>query len=708
MTKPKFQLINNIVHHLRHQGVHDWTIALYTKLVYYLSKKKNIEELTSSISLKYSATDCLTYNVSVQIHSATFYTDTVYIDRSKTKLSDQISVYKNHYISFQYSGAVTRDGSHYQVYAANGNVEVYHKCDIIKMLNKELLENHLINIFKTILGYSEKQLNAYIQEPKAIPMPFSPPKLKSKVCQLNLTNSEEILDADGLVKFFVQDVFDVMTQSKTIEFKGLFRLDSEEHILPTSPTLIINEHLLYENPDATVYIVDDPMLALKNQKHTRAESEVYICFVGEISKKATQVLQGRKVILIANNHSGTSLGEAIIKSQMLATELSELGLAPYGFRIVEVSYLAPERIFLNLDAANQQIEGAEIVFDEFFTPEGFFDVVVKVTELMSPPQKPWLTPSSESQPSSPMPLNAVDDNKVPMLIYPIIPVASLILKYGIRGVGKTSVAMVIAVSVITETNPFPGYNWANSISTRKKGVIRKVAIIRSEMSDAQNNTRFNEFVKPILSSNTKKHEQQEANYLMDKLSMDLTTEEGHRALLQYLKDAKQRGCNDEPLSLIVLDNLQGFCGGKENSHTWPKIKPLIDKIRAMEITVMLIVHANQDGSIKGWQEKENDADVALKVFRKDDEKGTLALPFSVSASGKLRDGIIAKDYEDVELVYTPGKGIHAYSKELSIKELEQKNFKEAASQLEQSGLPTDDVANLLGVSSATYFRNKKK
>jgi len=96
-----------------------------------------------------------------------------------------------------------------------------------------------------------------------------------------------------------------------------------------------------------------------------------------------------------------------------------------------------------------------------------------------------------------------------------------------------------------------------------------------------------------------------ANLIMEDLSqegMDFSAPENHQKLLDRLDDAKNQGIPNKPVDLLVIDTYTAFVR-TETPATPANFKALINKIRKMNIAVLIVHHANSENEARGLSSK---------------------------------------------------------------------------------------------------------
>ena len=264
-----------------------------------------------------------------------------------------------------------------------------------------------------------------------------------------------------------------------------------------------------------------------------------------------------------------------------------------------------------------------------------------------------------------------------MILAPIIPEKGLVMLYAPRGVGKTHVALYIAVTVAKGSGLFDN-KWK---APKSVGVL----LVDGEMPAHTLQERLLQMCEhtpqnylKILSAD-----------LQEMPIPDLSTKEGQSFIEEHL----------EGIKLLILDNLSSLCrSGRENeSESWQPMQEWLLSLRKRGISVLLIHHANKNGGQRGNSKKEDILDTVISLkrpthytpedgayFEVHYEKsrgfyGEEAKPFEVRLQVKDDELVwITTDMEDAQL--------------------------NQILELQKQGLKQRDIAQELGVSPATVNR----
>ena len=269
------------------------------------------------------------------------------------------------------------------------------------------------------------------------------------------------------------------------------------------------------------------------------------------------------------------------------------------------------------------------------------------------------------------------------LLLPILPKQGLAMLYAVRGIGKTLLALGIAIAVTT----------GGSFLRWRAPERRRVLYIDGEMPAVTMQERLN-----FLLSGSKT--QPEEGFLrivtpdmQDGPMPDLSTAEGQAAIEPFLAD----------VDLVVLDNLSSLCRNSQENlgDAWVTIQSWLLDLRRRGITVLIVHHAGKSGGQRGTSRREDVLDTVINLRRPNDYEPSQGARFEVHLE-KGRDifGEIAEPFE-AALDTRDGKAVWHVC-EIVDETLEQSR------PLFNSGKSVRQVAKELGVSKSAAGRLRKR
>ncbi|MDR0968562.1 MAG: AAA family ATPase [Holosporaceae bacterium] len=263
-----------------------------------------------------------------------------------------------------------------------------------------------------------------------------------------------------------------------------------------------------------------------------------------------------------------------------------------------------------------------------------------------------------------------------LIVDPIIPTQGVTMLYSKRGVGKTFVALTIAVGTAAGTNVF---NW-------KIPKPRKVLYVDGEMSPQTMQERHKGIIKGVGKDFPSDNLKIYCAAIQDSCFLNLSDEKDQKAL-EFILDG---------VDLLILDNLSTLTEVKENdADSWLSIQKWLIRLRQKNVSVLLIHHAGKSGQQRGTSRKEDilDCVVTLKSSREDDAQGA---EFEVQYE-KCRGFVGVKPFKAKLISDEEGKFTWSVSEyDLTKKIKEMLDF----------GMTQRDIASELGISQSRVCRLK--
>jgi putative DNA primase/helicase len=224
------------------------------------------------------------------------------------------------------------------------------------------------------------------------------------------------------------------------------------------------------------------------------------------------------------------------------------------------------------------------------------------------------------------------------IIYPIIPVQGLALLFAERGIGKTFVALSLAIAVASGSNFL---RW-------KAGKAWKVLYLDGEMPVSSMQERLAALLAgKDIQIPYPDYFQIITPDLQNRSMPDLSTAVGQKIIEPMVAGA----------DLIILDNLSTLCRtGKENEgESWLAVQQWLLNLRQRQKSVLVIHHAGKNGQQRGTSRREDVLDTVITLRRPKDYQAKQGARFEIHYS-KAR-GIIGDEASPFEAqVITTGAG----------------------------------------------------
>ena len=270
------------------------------------------------------------------------------------------------------------------------------------------------------------------------------------------------------------------------------------------------------------------------------------------------------------------------------------------------------------------------------------------------------------------------------LLSPILPVQGIGILYAPRGIGKTFVALSIAVAVASGGAVF---NW-------RAPMPKRTLYVDGEMPATSMQSRLAALVNGMsVPPHTLKNMALITPDLQPCPMPDVSTANGQAMLEPFLKG----------VDMVVLDNIATLCRtGKENeSQSWQTMQAWLLELRRRGMTVLLIHHAGKSGDQRGTSAREDIMDTVISLRRPRGYSMAEGARFEVHLT-KAR-GILGDDAKPFEAnLITEGNALHWQVRELEDVELDE------LKRLLREGYSIRDCAEEMGKSKGAIQRLKKK
>jgi hypothetical protein len=271
-----------------------------------------------------------------------------------------------------------------------------------------------------------------------------------------------------------------------------------------------------------------------------------------------------------------------------------------------------------------------------------------------------------------------------MLLAPILPVQGLAMIHAKRGVGKTHLALGIAVAAASGKDFL---HW-------KAPKPRKVLFVDGELPASVLQQWTAEAVAAVGADDVSENLVIITPDLQQFGIPDLATLEGQAALLQFV----------EPAELVILDNLSALAraGNENEAESWLPIQAWALDLRRRGKSLLFVHHSGRSGNPRGTSKREDLLDTVM----------ALRHPASYKASEGLRAELHfeknrhfhGKDAEPFELELRPAAdGVCQWL----TRNLEASGYEKAAA-LFAEGCDVFAVMQELCLSRATAFRYQKR
>lgn len=271
---------------------------------------------------------------------------------------------------------------------------------------------------------------------------------------------------------------------------------------------------------------------------------------------------------------------------------------------------------------------------------------------------------------------------------PIINEGGLTMLFAKRGVGKTWVALCIAIAIACGRSALGRWTAPEP---------RKVLYVDGEMSLHMLRERLSGLYPEGNSELIPDGNLRIVTPELQCGSMpNLTTPEGQRALAPHI----------EGVDVVIIDNLATLAvnGSENDADAWRPFQVWLLELRRLRKAVLLVHHAGKNGSQRGTSAKEDILDVVLTLTQPNDYKADQGARFVVDFT-KAR-GIYGDDAKAFEAELEVGEQGAAWT--VKVQDDEGDDREDVIRELMAKGMTIRAIADETGMSSSTVGRIVKK
>ena len=392
---------------------------------------------------------------------------------------------------------------------------------------------------------------------------------------------------------------------------------------PEDKTPLYNLDLLLKPECRTVILCDSIELADANQQSVDSTEIVFtsfICSPGKYDQVDWSPLQDKKLFVLVSNHSGITLETAALKAQKLTEFLSENIELESKLLVMPAQYSRQRmRGFDNVDDILKmyqeyppQINPAAGVILEYEDEidEFFRKAEAKVNEL---PDNWWQKQDVPPEEKRIMEEKSSKLKPIDYVMRPILAKKDVSMLYAKLKAGKSNLAYSIAARVVAA-----GYSQKPVQLFKEKwwavpSRIHKVLYLDFENKGHMENKK-NIFQNGYFP--TGKEQECRTNLIMEDASLfdiDFSAPENHQQLLDMLEDTKKnKGTPGKAVDLLVIDTYTAFIK-TETPATAANFKALMNKIRNLNIAILIVHHANSENEVRGFRSKMDSFCITLNL-----------------------------------------------------------------------------------------------
>ena len=382
---------------------------------------------------------------------------------------------------------------------------------------------------------------------------------------------------------------------------------------PEDKTPLYNLDLLLKPECKIVILCDSIELADTNQRAVESREIIFtsfICSPGKYDQVDWSPLQDKELFVLVSNHSGITLETAALKAQELTEFLSENIELESKLLIMPVQYSRLRmRGFDNVDDILKMYQeyppqinpAAGVILEYEDEIDAFFrKAEAKVNEL---PDNWWQKQDVPPEEKRVMEEKSAKSKPIDYVMRPLLVRGEVSMLYAKLKAGKSNLAYSIAARIVAA-----GYSSRPVQLFKEKWwavpeKIYKVLYLdfenKGEMKNKKNSFQEGYFPKG-------KEPGCRSNLIMEDcslLNIDFSAPENHQQLLDMIEDAKQnKGTSGKAVDVLVIDTYTAFVRS-EGPQTPANFKALINKIRDLNIAILIVHHANSENEVRGFQSK---------------------------------------------------------------------------------------------------------
>lgn len=504
--------------------------------------------------------------------------------------------------------------------------------------------------------------------------------------------------------------------------------------LPVEKQPLYHLDLLFKPETETIILTDSVELADSNQRNA-PDGVVFTSFICS-QERYEQVdwspLKDKEIYYLISNHSKISLEEAVIKAEQLNTFFAKQNLnIQLKFIVLSVNY--PQscyRCFSNVDEFisyyNDNPPKAETDLLMILDTNDFKELYDRTNIKIASRSSKWWLPDTSIEQQVSTEKETDKRRRPPYLLRPFLLRGEVSMLYASKSTGKSALALSMAATVVSGETLFDEKWWVvpkikDDPFYKAPYPYRKVLYLDFENGEGEIRERKIDFARCYWPHPKNGEEWQKCNgnlIVRDMTSAevkDYSARENWQDIIAMLKEAEKEGIPGQPVDLLVIDTVSKFI---HNAYT-PRVdlSNLINKVRGMNIAVLLIHHEGSNKEVRGWKSVTDDMYFLVRLFREQNEEKdektsekdaydpkTLKEPLTL-AFAKARSGIEA---EPLFVIYFDKKWQVHHENKIDLAEYKNTEFKRIVKNYSERRLIDNDIFPILGISHGQFAKLKKE
>ncbi|MBN2642860.1 MAG: AAA family ATPase [Victivallales bacterium] len=464
----------------------------------------------------------------------------------------------------------------------------------------------------------------------------------------------------------------------------------------------------YNNP--VVVLSDSIELADAYQNQNSLPGVVFtsfLCDSGQYDQvDFSPLLKAERVYFLISNHSGNLLESAYLKAKHIADHLKEEYEVDLSFIQVEVDFKKVASTNNLRDYLEQRKEGFATInpdsvilmekWEDFMT---FYERAEK--SIAEKPVKFWEDRNNDTEESE-LVKNERSNLIAKFVVRPYLIKGEVAMLYAGKSSGKSVLALsmaAVATSSSSRSKPLFKEKWWNA--SKNDYGMHKVLYLDFENGTTEMEQRIKTFADPYWPADKGKCKSNLIIKDMTKEDTDFSQRSNHQTIIDMIESAKNEGCKDQPVDMLIIDTYTKLVR-KESPSTPADFSILINKLREMDIAVLILHHENDEGKARGLKTKLDDLHGAFRLNRQGTSTSSLETPMSVEnefyrgpRNNMLMEPFKIRFINGEWQVYEPAK-------------TEEKELDGIVKFYQNSGYDRDAIAKMLGMSRSALFERLKK
>ena len=334
--------------------------------------------------------------------------------------------------------------------------------------------------------------------------------------------------------------------------------------------------------------------------------------------------------ILISNLNGETLAESYERADQLKAHLESLGINVAGFIQLPIKHTPVMRRIASLDdVIAAHLENPPVVEKEHIkelSPCEYVVELAKAREAVSRGDCSWWSVRTPA-PVNNSAIRPGEDTLQKYSVYPILPRGKNVMMYGPKTSGKSFITQIICgcltkisskpvtflppllFTVGKHPDGYPTYKICCMDFENGSDIEDRLAFLEKQIWAGGNADRGNLFIKNLKTT----------------APCDYTQPNERHRVLQILKECEAAGTPGQKPDFLVIDTYTRFIGGRESTTTTNALTETLKEIRRVypDLTVVILTHTAEDGSVKGFKEKQEDMNVIISLSRPNGRTGSL-------------------------------------------------------------------------------------